>query len=127
MHSNSYVSAGAALMSPTRTVHGETIPHGGSVIERPRLLQRLQAALDHKLTLITAPPGFGKTTVIAQLTRAAQAETTQATQTYVTWQIIDERSRDLPNLYGQAINALSTVTPGITQLAPPFGYSPAEL
>src|SRR5713226_8516401 len=106
-------------MCPSRTEHGETLPLGGGLIERPRLLQRLQAAFDHKLTLITAPPGFGKTTVVAQLTRGAKAQ--------VTWQTIDERSRDLPNLYSQAINALSAVTPGITQLAPPFGYSAAEL
>jgi LuxR family maltose regulon positive regulatory protein len=106
-------------MCPTHPIQGEMVPQGAGIIERPRLLQRLQGAFDHKLTLVTAPPGFGKTTLVAQLTRGARA--------LVAWQTIDERSRDLPNLYSQAINALSAITPGITQLAPPYGYGPGEL
>src|SRR5579859_4041764 len=99
-------------MCPTRTIPGGLVPQSTGIIDRPRLLQRLQGAFDHKLTVITAPPGFGKTTLVAQLTRGTRAS--------VTWQTIDERSRDLPNLYSQAINALGVNLPGITQLAPPF-------
>ncbi len=36
------------------------------VAERARLLEPLQGALNFRLTLITAPPGYGKTTVVAQ-------------------------------------------------------------
>lgn len=36
------------------------------LVERKRLLTHLEAVSDHKLTLITAPAGFGKTTVISQ-------------------------------------------------------------
>ncbi|MHB8627238.1 MAG: tetratricopeptide repeat protein [Aggregatilineales bacterium] len=106
-------------MHPTRSVQGVLASQGPSIIERPRLLLRLQSALHQKLTLITAPPGFGKTTLVAQLTRAAEAP--------VAWQTIDERSRDLPNLYSQAINALSAITPSIKQLAFPYGYAAGEL
>ncbi|HVO68909.1 MAG TPA: hypothetical protein VMT24_02620, partial [Aggregatilineaceae bacterium] len=106
-------------MCPTHIMQREILPQGAGIIDRPRLVQRLQGALDHKLTLLTAPPGFGKTTLVAQLTRDAR--------TPVAWQTLDERSRDLPNLYSQAINALSAITPGITQLAPPYGYGPGEL
>ncbi len=106
-------------MCPTRSIQGGMVPQGAGIIERPRLLERLQGAFDHKLTLVTAPPGFGKTTLVTQLTRGARA--------LVAWQTLDERSRDLPNLYSQAINALSAITPGITQLAPPYGYGPGEL
>lgn len=35
-------------------------------VPRPRLVQRLNAALPDKLTLISAPPGFGKTTLLAE-------------------------------------------------------------
>ncbi len=104
-------------MCPARSMQGEIVPRG--IIERPRLLQRLQSAFDHKLTLVTAPPGFGKTTLVAQLVRAAQVP--------VAWQTLDERSRDLPNLYNQALSALRAVMPGITQLAPPYGYGSGEL
>ena len=35
-------------------------------VERPRLFDRLDEALGHRVTLISAPPGFGKTTLVAQ-------------------------------------------------------------
>src|SRR6266516_6508178 len=36
----------------------------GDVIPRARLLERLNAGLDGKLTLVSAPAGFGKTTLL---------------------------------------------------------------
>ena len=35
-------------------------------VSRPRLLERLDAGLDRKLTLVSAPAGFGKTTLIGE-------------------------------------------------------------
>jgi LuxR family maltose regulon positive regulatory protein len=35
------------------------------LIQRPALVERLQNALTHKLTLVSAPAGFGKTTMVA--------------------------------------------------------------
>jgi LuxR family maltose regulon positive regulatory protein len=37
-----------------------------SLVTRPRLLARLDAGLDGKLTLLSAPAGFGKTTLVSQ-------------------------------------------------------------
>ena len=39
---------------------------GSGLIERPRLLEKLRRASDHKLTMICAPPGYGKTTLLAE-------------------------------------------------------------
>jgi LuxR family maltose regulon positive regulatory protein len=33
-------------------------------VPRPRLIERLNAAFGRKLTLISAPAGFGKTTLV---------------------------------------------------------------
>jgi ATP/maltotriose-dependent transcriptional regulator MalT len=35
------------------------------VLPRPRLVERLQSGLSRRLTLISAPAGFGKTTLLA--------------------------------------------------------------
>src|SRR2546426_8251348 len=37
-----------------------------NVVSRPRLLERLNAGLHRKLTLIAAPAGFGKTTLVSR-------------------------------------------------------------
>jgi len=36
------------------------------LISRPRLIERLNAGLHRKLTLISAPAGFGKTTLLSE-------------------------------------------------------------
>src|SRR5438552_13512942 len=88
-------------------------------IERPRLLQKLRAVREHKLTLISAPPGYGKTTIAAQFARQVRFP--------LAWHTVEERERDVPNLHAQAITALSFIAPGIQQLPPTYGYTPGEL
>ncbi len=89
------------------------------IIERPRLLQKLRAVREYKLTLISAPPGYGKTTVAAQFARQSSYP--------VAWHTVEERERDVPNLHAQALAALSVIAPGIQQLPPTYGYTPGEL
>ena len=36
------------------------------LVARPRLVERLKSALTNPLTLVSAPAGFGKTTVLTQ-------------------------------------------------------------
>lgn len=42
--------------------------YGADLIPRPDLLQQLQTAVCKRLTLLSAPPGYGKTTLLAELT-----------------------------------------------------------
>jgi LuxR family maltose regulon positive regulatory protein len=37
-----------------------------SLVPRPRLIERLNEGLHRKLTLISAPAGFGKTTLLSE-------------------------------------------------------------
>ncbi|HML20738.1 MAG TPA: tetratricopeptide repeat protein [Aggregatilinea sp.] len=107
-------------MASTILQRAAHIPHFSGVIQRPVLLERLQAVGDHKLTLVCAPPGYGKSTIVAQF--AYQSSYVAA------WQTIEERDRDVPNLYRQSLAALETVAAGIQDLpADPVGYTPGEL
>jgi LuxR family maltose regulon positive regulatory protein len=36
------------------------------LVSRPRLIERLNAGLDRKLTLVSAPAGLGKTTLLSE-------------------------------------------------------------
>ncbi len=95
------------------------IPHTPGAIERPRLLQRMSAALEHKLTLVSAPPGYGKTTIASQFAYQIPHP--------VVWHIIEERERDVPNLYHHALAALEQVVPITQSPREVQNYTPAEL
>ncbi|HXV44142.1 MAG TPA: hypothetical protein VEC96_13830 [Anaerolineae bacterium] len=41
-------------------------PQPGSLIPRPNLLEKLNKVLEHRLTLISASAGSGKTTLVSQ-------------------------------------------------------------
>jgi LuxR family maltose regulon positive regulatory protein len=92
---------------------------GGGLIERPRLLDKLRRASEHKLTLICAPPGYGKTTLVGQYIRQSPLP--------VVWHTLEERERDIPILYARCLTLLSSVLPDIHTLQPSFGYPPGEL
>src|SRR5262245_35767421 len=89
------------------------------LIDRPRLLNKLQKALEHKLTLVSAPPGYGKTTLAAQFARQSPYP--------VIWHTLDESQRDLPVLYQRALSLLEPIAPGIQSLPPAYGYHASEL
>lgn len=95
------------------------VPYVSGVIERPRLLELLARARQHKLTLVCAPPGYGKTTLVAQF--AAQVPDA------IAWHTLEERERDLPNLFQRALQVLDSVAPGMARLAPLPDMTPAEM
>jgi len=94
-------------------------PRAAGLIDRHRLLDELAAVFDHKLTMICAPPGYGKTTLTAQFVAQAQRP--------FAWHTIEERERDLPNLLAHSLSALEQVAPGIKKLGALPGYTPREL
>lgn len=91
-----------------------------STIERPRLQHILKGILNHKLTIITAPAGYGKTTLFSQVVHQLTAP--------VVWQTIEPRDCDIPILFENTLVALAAITPGIQNLKlPRQRSSPSEL
>ena len=80
----------------------------GRAVPRPRLSERLNRSRDALLTLISAPAGFGKTTLLAQWVAAAEAD-----QSRVAWLSLDEQDNDPVGFWSYMIGALQTVAPNI--------------
>lgn len=87
-------------------------PPRPDALPRPRLTQRLQAGLSGKMTLISAPAGFGKTSLLS-----AWAETCGRP---VAWLSLDEADSDRPRFLRYLGAALETVSKplGQTLIAP---------
>ncbi|MEJ2267318.1 MAG: hypothetical protein P8X95_28160, partial [Anaerolineales bacterium] len=82
------------------------IPRPRSIlVSRPRLTERLNAGLDGKLTLIAAPAGFGKTTLLS--------EWIPQSPRCVTWLSLDEGDNDPSRFWIYFIAALQMLNPDI--------------
>jgi LuxR family maltose regulon positive regulatory protein len=82
-------------------------PSRRRVVLRPRLVERLNEgiAAGHKLTLVSAPAGFGKTTLVGEwVARCGRA---------AAWLSLDEGDGDPSSFLTYVIAALRTVAPGI--------------
>jgi len=71
------------------------------LVSRPRLIERLNEGLHRKLTLISAPAGFGKTTCISEWVHALDCP--------VTWLSLDPADDDPGRFFAYLIAALQKV------------------
>ncbi|MBN1937236.1 MAG: hypothetical protein JW934_21430 [Anaerolineae bacterium] len=80
---------------------------------RPHLVERLDAGLrlGCKLTLLSAPAGFGKTTLLSEWIAGC------AQDTRVAWISLDQEDNDLARLLAYLAAAIQTVEPGLGQNA----------
>lgn len=87
------------------------LPHLiASLVQRERLLARLDAGRAGKLTLISAPAGFGKSTLIRQwLETVAEA----SPPTLVAWLSLDVQDNDLLRFWRYLITACRVFAPQI--------------
>lgn len=83
------------------------IPPQAKVVCRPRLLGRLDEALGRKLTLVSAPAGFGKTTLVSDWAAGCERP--------VAWLSLDEGDGDLTRFLTHLVAALRTVAPTVGQ------------
>jgi LuxR family maltose regulon positive regulatory protein len=78
----------------------------GTLIPRPRLHALLDKALEHPFTLVSAPAGFGKTTLLSTWARSLAAHTTG-----VCWLSLDEDENDPQLFWTYVLGALQTQDP----------------
>ena len=82
------------------------------LVPRARLSERLNRGAASKLTLVSAPAGFGKTTLLTEWLAAAPAG-----QRLVAWLSLDKSDSDPASFWAYVIAALRTVAPGIGESA----------
>jgi LuxR family maltose regulon positive regulatory protein len=86
-------------------------PTRKELVHRPGLIKRLNNGLDRKLTLISAPAGFGKTTLVSEWvdTLALDAVAENQTEFRVSWLSLDEGDNDPVRFLTYVIAALNRV------------------
>ncbi|HEY5199469.1 MAG TPA: LuxR C-terminal-related transcriptional regulator [Acidothermaceae bacterium] len=83
------------------------------VVARPRLSERLRRGAESKLTLISAPAGFGKTTLLTEWLAATPERA-------VAWLSLDQKDSRPATFWTYLITALQTVVPGVGATALPL-------
>ena len=73
-------------------------------VPRPRLLERLHESFGYSLVLVSAPAGFGKTTLLSEWVRHANIK--------AAWVLLDEGDNDPVRFWDYFITALQTLQPG---------------
>jgi LuxR family maltose regulon positive regulatory protein len=76
-----------------------------SLLARPRLAERLSRGAEARLTLVSAPAGFGKTTVLAEWLAAGTRP--------VAWLSLDESDRLPGTFWTYLVTALEGAAPGV--------------
>jgi LuxR family maltose regulon positive regulatory protein len=85
------------------------------LVPRPRLIERLNDGLRRKLTLISAPAGFGKTTLLSEWVHSplSPGGRGQGEGRRVAWLSLDEGDNDPARFWAYFVAALQTVEAGI--------------
>src|SRR5579859_3793218 len=96
-------------------------PVRSDLVPRPRLTNHLQRGLQNPLTLIAAPAGFGKTTLLSAWLEHAPLPTA--------WLSLERSDDDLTRFWSYVFTALSRVIPGSGEsaLALLHGADPQQL
>ena len=93
------------MVTPLLTTKLYIPPVRPDLVPRPRLVERLNAGLDGKLTLISAPAGFGKTTLLSEWAAGCGRP--------VAWVSLDEGDNDTARFLAYSIGALQTLEAGV--------------
>jgi LuxR family maltose regulon positive regulatory protein len=105
-------------------------PPRSNLVFRPRLLEQLNKGLSsgRKLTLISAPAGFGKTTLVSEWVAGPRdCPPKLVCGNSVAWLSLDEADNDPARFISYLVAALQTILPGIGESLLPALQSPQPL
>ena len=105
-------------------------PPRHNLVFRPRLVERLNEGLSsgRKLTLISAPAGFGKTTLVSEWVAGPRdCPPRLVCGNSVAWLSLDEADNDPARFISYLVAALQTILPGIGESLLPALQSPQPL
>ena len=89
------------------------------LVSRPRLIERLDQGAERKLILVSAPVGFGKSTLLAEWLAA-----TPASERASAWVSLDPTDNDPALFWAYFIAALQTIGSGVGESALSLLHSP---
>jgi LuxR family maltose regulon positive regulatory protein len=78
------------------------------LVARPRLLERLRSGAESRLTLVSAPAGFGKTTLLAEWLGERSGE-----QRRVAWLSLDPSDSEPASFWSYVVTALQAAVPSV--------------
>ena len=90
---------------PVVTTKLRVPPLRTKVVIRQRLLERLQEGLNHSLTLVSAPAGFGKTTLLSEWLGEVNLK--------VAWLSLDDSDHDITRFITYLVSALQVIDKSI--------------
>jgi LuxR family maltose regulon positive regulatory protein len=73
----------------------------GDIVPRPRLVEKLDSGLQGKVTVVSAPAGYGKTTLLS--------DWAQRIDQSVIWLSLDEKDNDLPRFLRYLLKAIQQI------------------
>ena len=91
-------------------------PTRHNLVARPHLYKRLQEGLNYNLILVSAPAGFGKTTLISEWLRQNQRQST-------TWLSLDEGDNDPVRFWDYFIASIRTFKTDFAESIIPWIHS----
>ena len=94
-------------------------PARPQLVPRPHLVDQLNAGLHRPLTLVAAPPGFGKTTLLSEWQAGLPRD-----HWTMTWLSLDEQDNDPARFWSYIVAALERIDPSLRTSVQPLLQAP---